>query len=222
MDRNQPWPSPRRLGVVAGLLALVATLLACGTEQVESASPQGSTTLTTSTTTSTTSTTAGEPVGGPAAALDGEVGPAREVEVRGYQGWILDPDAATEAVGTVPDGAEAVSLTVADVGEAEAIFGDELLQRRDEARSKHEANQIDLIIEDLPYYGRQYLGFVIDGHRFVYVNAFCDPSVFEGGGDVVPLPDHLLHVDDGGKCYWQATVDLDRREVATLSVNGQG
>lgn len=220
MDRNQPWPSSRRLGVVAGLLALVATLLACGTEQVETSSPQVSTTSTTLTT--LTTSTAGEPVGGPATALDGEVGPAREVEVRGYQGWILDPDAATEAVvGTVPNGAEAVSLTVADVGEAEAIFGDELPQRRDEARSKHEANQIDLIIEDLPYYGRQYLGFVADGYRFVYVNAFCDPSVFEGGGDVVRLPDHLFHVDDGGKCYWQATVDLDRREVATLSVNGQ-
>jgi hypothetical protein len=57
-------------------------------------------------------------------------------------------------------------------------------------------------------YYRQYTG--IDGD-VVLVNASCDD--FDGD-----WREHWLLVDDGGACFWQATVE--DREVTSLRVNG--
>ncbi len=52
--------------------------------------------------------------------------------------------------------------------------------------------------------------------RLVSVNALCEASLdtFED------WEDELIVVNDGGPCFWQATVDLTTNEVDPFTVNG--
>jgi hypothetical protein len=61
---------------------------------------------------------------------------------------------------------------------------------------------------------RQYAGFVEDGERKVYINAFCDDMGIDWKRTVV-------FVMDGGACYWQAVYNVETGEVEWLTVNGE-
>jgi hypothetical protein len=61
---------------------------------------------------------------------------------------------------------------------------------------------------------RQYAGFIEDGERKIYINAFCDDPGMDWKRNVV-------FVMDGGACYWQAVYNVDTGEVEMLIVNGE-
>ena len=61
---------------------------------------------------------------------------------------------------------------------------------------------------------RQYAGFVEDGERKIYINAFCDDLGMDWERDVV-------FVMDGGACFWQAVYNVETGEVERLTVNGE-
>jgi hypothetical protein len=73
------------------------------------------------------------------------------------------------------------------------------------------------ISTNLPTYKRQYLGYTIDGRRFIYANAFCvdhwqrDPA----------WPARLVEVDDGGACYFSLHYDIEGDRIDRLSINGE-
>lgn len=61
---------------------------------------------------------------------------------------------------------------------------------------------------------RQYAGFIENGERKVYINAFCDDLGIDWKRNVV-------FVADGGPCYWQAIYNVTTDEIEMLVVNGQ-
>jgi hypothetical protein len=65
---------------------------------------------------------------------------------------------------------------------------------------------------------RQYRGNLQQGKRIVLVNSFC--SAPEIGHTTVDLTRLWYEVDDGGDCYFQASVDMTTGQVIRFSVNG--
>lgn len=77
----------------------------------------------------------------------------------------------------------------------------------DDALAAYQAAHPELGLDPYGDYYRQYVG--IDGNA-IHVNALCSHS--DGWRST------YLQVDDGGSCYWQATVRDGK--VATWTVNG--
>ena len=66
-------------------------------------------------------------------------------------------------------------------------------------------------------YRRQYISGVNPaGDTLVWVNAFCDHHLPEN------WKIELVLVKDGGNCYFSLTVNLTKRRVTDIIVNGQG
>ena len=61
---------------------------------------------------------------------------------------------------------------------------------------------------------RTWYGAVIDGQRLLMVDGYCS-----GGLPTRPL--YPYRVDDGGPCYWSATIDAEAWEVFSYSENGK-
>lgn len=61
---------------------------------------------------------------------------------------------------------------------------------------------------------RTWYGAIVDGERLLYVDGYCS-----GGIPASPL--YPLRVEDGGPCYWNATIDVDEWEVMSYSENGE-
>jgi hypothetical protein len=61
---------------------------------------------------------------------------------------------------------------------------------------------------------RQYAGFIEDGERKIYINAFCTEPALDWKRNVV-------FVMDGGACFWQAIYNVSTRDVEMLIVNGE-
>jgi len=93
-------------------------------------------------------------------------------------------------------------------GADEVVAADELLAEHIEAVP-------DLGVSAVDTYARQYVG-VGDDEDLVSVNALCEESLdsFED------WEDEPILVNDGGPCFWQATVDLATGEVDPFTVNG--
>jgi hypothetical protein len=70
-------------------------------------------------------------------------------------------------------------------------------------------------IEHPEQYFRQYVGVSRKGNRQIYINAFCD--------DPPPTDwrSHLLVVDDGATCYWQALYDPATKTFSNLTINAR-
>jgi hypothetical protein len=60
---------------------------------------------------------------------------------------------------------------------------------------------------------RQYVGFIEDGERKIYVNGFCD--AFGIDWETVPVM-----VDDGGDCYFTAVYNVDSEGLEWFTFNG--
>jgi hypothetical protein len=73
--------------------------------------------------------------------------------------------------------------------------------------------------KDWPAYYRQYRGYLHEGNKIIRVNFFCKPpgSI---GHRTLDLTKVWYEVDDGGDCYFQASIDLTKGEVIRFSVNG--
>ncbi len=71
---------------------------------------------------------------------------------------------------------------------------------------------------DLAKYRRQYFGLSHDGHRVIFVNAFCGPFA-EATPD---WGDRIVVVFDGGGCFFQVYYEPSKKQFHDLRVNGVG
>ncbi|SFU68953.1 hypothetical protein SAMN05216480_11388 [Pustulibacterium marinum] len=77
------------------------------------------------------------------------------------------------------------------------------------------------------YYYRQYIPFIDeDGDRMIEVNAFCDSIYKEElkrNPDREPLnwKEHYVMFLDGGSCFWNIIINIDKKTYANMQVNGQ-
>ena len=80
--------------------------------------------------------------------------------------------------------------------------------------------EIELILERLPDYRRQYVGLVdAAGRRLVLVRAFAGPR-FEGGFEFERWREELAIVSDGGCWYWYAVYDPETKQLVYFRSNG--
>lgn len=61
---------------------------------------------------------------------------------------------------------------------------------------------------------RTWFGATIDGQRLLFVDGYCS-------GGIPSRPLDPLRVEDGGPCYWNATIDAESWEVVTYTENGE-
>ncbi len=78
---------------------------------------------------------------------------------------------------------------------------------------------MDWQIEDLQRYAFQYLGVIIKGKKFIYVNAFPKERM-EGENEI--STGKLVSVCDGGFDYWGVLFDVKTASFQKLSVNRGG
>ncbi len=76
------------------------------------------------------------------------------------------------------------------------------------------ANQPQLRDTPEDLVSRTWYGAIIDGQRLMFVDGYCS-----GGLPTRPL--YPLRVEDGGACYWNATIDADAWEVMSYTENGE-
>jgi hypothetical protein len=113
------------------------------------------------------------------------------VTVDGHEGVILSEE---DALRFSWDAEDAWMPAVADIEQAEAAI------REQEGDLGHK---------------RQYLGWIVDGERVIYVNGFCDDL---GRNWHV----EYIAVDDGGDCFFSAMYNVDTDELEYFSFNGSG
>ncbi|MBI3125908.1 MAG: hypothetical protein HYZ10_16040 [Ignavibacteriales bacterium] len=82
--------------------------------------------------------------------------------------------------------------------------------------SKNELDVAKGILKDLKNYKRQYLGFLENGKRFIYVNAFCK-SFYKNDKS---WRTHFVFVMDGGSCFFQIIYDCDKKSFSRFLING--
>ncbi len=89
-----------------------------------------------------------------------------------------------------------------------------LNERPSRARDKLLSEQIREIRVHYGDYRRQYLGFVIRGERYIYINSFC-------GGHDDDYTHRYIMVFDGGRCAWQALYSISKERLVLFAVNGE-
>ena len=121
--------------------------------------------------------------------------------------------------------ANATSLSITEIVKIEEVlqtaiseYNVEQKNEFDSMTKKHpdyELKQHNFIIE-LTRYKRQYFPIVNEkGEKEVWVNCFCSTW----GSD--KWKSEIMHVQDGGNCYFNVKVNLTKQIVYELSVNGE-
>jgi len=84
------------------------------------------------------------------------------------------------------------------------------------------------ILFSIKEYYKQYICyFDNNNHKIIRINAFCRniQTPVEINGETVWEPfdwkNKLFVVNDGGKCYWTAIINLSKRELNAINVNGE-
>ena len=68
------------------------------------------------------------------------------------------------------------------------------------------------------HYRKQYVPFIDkSGKRKVWINCFCDDS-----DDFSYWKNHIVFVDDGGRCFFNVIIDITDNTFSNLQVNGYG
>lgn len=131
--------------------------------------------------------------------------PSFPCQGEGYQGLVFRKEKSYHMGG---DSAVAIDLTCEDIALAEQIL-------------KTKADQAGGISKwhpeiKLPLYYRQYFGYRnASGETIIYVNLVLKKVVSLSG-----LLDQLHHIYDGGSAYWQTTINLTRKTIDSITVNG--
>lgn len=69
-------------------------------------------------------------------------------------------------------------------------------------------------------YYYQYIPFINkDGEKEISINAFCELLVIPPFNDLDGWKNEYVSVDDGGACYWQMKVNLDKKSYYDFHVN---
>jgi hypothetical protein len=77
-----------------------------------------------------------------------------------------------------------------------------------------------LSVPDPSSYYRQYAGITIDGHDYIYINAFHDRPISFRPQDQDRWRTEPERVCDGGSSFWGALYDPETRQFSQLSFNG--
>ena len=74
-------------------------------------------------------------------------------------------------------------------------------------------------ISDLKHYGYQYVGVIVNGEKYIYINAFDIESseMFLNSDDWKTKP---LIICDGGPSYWGVLYNIKKKKFKDLSMNG--
>jgi len=81
------------------------------------------------------------------------------------------------------------------------------------SRLRTRSGIVGVQIEHPDRYYRQYLGIIIDGHKFIFINAFCDDKPPEFWRET------LIDVCDGG-CSWGVVYTVATGKFSHLEMNG--
>lgn len=66
--------------------------------------------------------------------------------------------------------------------------------------------------QKLPHYKRQYVGFIINGHKRIFCNFYCSEE---------PLSCKPVVYEDGGDCFFQIEYNIEKKQVDKISINGE-
>lgn len=99
---------------------------------------------------------------------------------------------------------------------------------RDQIKDKINQGDKKYIFSNLKKYRRQYLGYLNDkGEKIVYINCFpvdldwADKKIKnEKQVNITTWYDSLFYVFDGGKSFWQIHINITKKKIISMSVNG--
>jgi hypothetical protein len=74
----------------------------------------------------------------------------------------------------------------------------------------------EVTADDLPSYVRQYTGVASDDLQQLVAHGFCDSAADDDFG----WQDGWIEVNDGGACFWDATLDLATGTIVRFTFNG--
>ncbi len=100
-------------------------------------------------------------------------------------------------------------------GKSTGLTNNEIMEINDLlTKTINDFNSKEKIKLNLSEYKFQYLPIINSAdEKEIWINAFCgDPKNWE---------EELVVVDDGGKCYWQTTINLTKKNVESLMINGE-
>ena len=137
------------------------------------------------------------------------------------EGQTFEPgtDSGTTAPDGLPEGvvvfsADEVAIDTSGNPVTWTPSADDVLAA-EEALDAHLAAEAQPGSSPLEGYARQYVGIGPEDARLVSANGLCDPDRI---GD---WEQTLIQVEDGGPCYWQATVDAATGEIVDFAFNGE-
>lgn len=127
-----------------------------------------------------------------------------------YHGGIINKDVSFHF--TFDEQKQRYTTTEEDIAAVEKILRENL--------DYIKTNQPDYsysISDNLDNYLRQYAGFINkDGEKVVWVNFLCD----DGYINISSLHESILTVLDGGSCFWSVKVNIAKRKLYDMRVNG--
>ena len=137
-----------------------------------------------------------------------------------YKGYIFDKDIFTAI--SPPKCTERYTPTKEDIRFAEKILTDSIgYIRKNQPKHKKSVMGIKwdsypIDLGTLPYYRRQYVGFKTEeGDSIIWINFLKDSTPEKD------LSEDLVMVLDGGSNYWYIFINITRKELFGMLVNGE-
>ena len=141
------------------------------------------------------------------------------VKGNNFEGVIFSENYYQQSNDTAERKIKRFTPTAEDIILAEKI----LIKKKSDTSNK---GDILSIFNNLKKYRRQYIGYFSDkGERMIYVNCFRLEKdqlseKIKKSAKVSDWHNTLYVVNDGGKRYWQVHINLDKKEISDISVNG--
>ena len=82
-----------------------------------------------------------------------------------------------------------------------------------EWRNRYVVDHLERIIANYTLFDRQYIGLIIKGERYIYLNSFPN-------SDDSSYADSFVSVCDGGFWYWRIIYNVKKKKFQQLSING--
>ena len=132
------------------------------------------------------------------------------VKGKGYDGYIFNKD--YDIFGTIEDQQSRYTPTIADIQNVERILKDSINYIR--------ANQVicykcPVIHKNLRKYKRQYVGYLNQKDEvIIWINFLKDHE------ESSELAEEVVFMLDGGSYYWSIYINLNKKELFNMKVNG--
>lgn len=77
-------------------------------------------------------------------------------------------------------------------------------------------------IRDLNLFAFQFAGVIIEGHKYIYINAFPQHLINDYKKAKIDIKKNAVVICDGGKGFWGVLFDVNNEEFLSLTMNGMG